>query len=223
MSTTTIPKFRSTKRLIQWMERHWHEFVQDGQVPRLPPDRERIFLKTKKEQPQEVAACLARYAGWAGRLDAEYESVMRPFKDSLFNYLRILRNKEIEVPQDLLDELAGDSRNLYRWSKVIEGRLPTHLEDTISEPKYAYLYAKEILLGRLPRHLEDVFFKDVYYAAKYAFEVIRGFASVRLPDKLHTFMIMKSFEDPSNENIRTYVKAAESDPNRVGNSEDKPS
>lgn len=222
MSTTTIPKFRSAKRLIHWMERNWHCFIQEGQATRLPPDREAVFLKTKKEQPQEVAACIARYAGWAGRLDPQYENILRPFKDSLFAYLRALHNKEVEIPQDLLDELAGDSKNLYRWAKVTDARLQAHLEDTICEPKFAFLYAKEVLRGRLPSHLEEVFFKDVYYASKYAFDVIRGFASVRLPEALHNMMIMKSYEDPSNENIRTYVRAAENDPSRVGNYDEKP-
>lgn len=220
--TISIPKFRSARRLLQWTERNWHRLVQEGKPTRLPPDRERVFLTTKKEEPGVVSTCIARYARWSGRLDAEYENVLRPFHDNLFDYMKNLHGRD-ESADHLLDSLAGDSRNLYRWAKLTNSRLPKHLEDTISDPRYAFLYSKELLLGRLPAHLEEVFFADAegYYAAKYAFEVIRGFASVRLPEALHTFMVMKSFEDPENENVKAYVKAAESDPNKVGNSTDK--
>lgn len=220
--TIKIPKFRTARRLIQWVERNWTRLVQEGKPTRLPPDRERVFLTTKKEEPGVVAGCIARYARWSGRIDGEYENVLRPFHDHLFDYMRNIHHRE-ESADHLVDELAGDSRNLYRWSKVTDSRLPKHLEDTISDPRYAFLYSKEVLLGRLPAHLEEVFFaeEECYYAAKYAFEVIRGFASVRLPDALHTMMVMKSYQDPENENVKAYVKAAENDPNRVGNSTDK--
>jgi len=215
-TTVAIPKFRTARRLVQWMERNWHRLKDH----RVPPDRERVFLDTKKETPESVAPLIARYSGWAGKVDAEYESVLRRNKDCVFQYARNLRHKGLEVDQSLVDELAGDSKNLYRLAKEI-GRLPKHLEDTISEPRFAFMYAKEVLFGRLPRHLEDVFFKDAYYAAKYAFEIIRGFSPVRLPDELHTFMVMKSFEDPGNEHIRAYIEASESDPSKIGNTVNK--
>lgn len=220
--TISIPKFRSARRLLQWMERNWSRFVQEGRPTRLPPERERVFLTTKREEPSVVASCIARYARWSGRLEGEYEEVLRPFGDQLFEYMRNVHFKE-QSAEHLLDWLSGDSRNLYKWAKLIDSRLPKHLEDTISDPRCAFLYSKEVLLGRLPSHLEEVFFADAegYYAAKYAFEVIRGFASVRLPEALHSFMVMKSFEDPENENVKAYVKASENDPNKVGNSTDK--
>jgi hypothetical protein len=220
METITVPKFRSCKRLVQWMERNWHKFINAGVQARLSPERERVFLTTKKEQPNDVAACVASYAHYVGRLPEEIENLLRGHGDSLCNYIRIVRGKDQEVPQDLFDSLAGDSRNLYRIAKDC-GRLPKHLEDTIADPRYAFMYAKEVLRGRLPRNIEDVFFKDAYFAAKYAFEVIRGFAPVKLPEELHAFMIMKSFEQPDNEYIRTYMEASESDPDRVGNTDNK--
>jgi len=220
METITIPKFRTARRLVMWMERNWHVFSNAGLEPRLPPDREQVFLKTKKEKPEEVAACIARYAGWAGRLSPEIENLLRVHGDSLCAYVRCLKSRDQEAPQDLVDSLAGDSANLYRLAKDI-GRLPKHLEDTIDNPRYAFLYAKEVLRGRLPRNLEDVFFKDAYFAARYAFEIIRGFAPVKLPEELHAFMIMKSFEEPDNDHIRTYMEASESDPDKVGNTDGK--
>lgn len=220
MATITIPRFRTARRLVMWMERNWHAFINAGVETRLPPDREQVFFTTKKEKPEEVATCVARYAGWAGKLSPEIENLLRAHGDSLCSYIRGLASREQEIPQDLMDSLAGDSANLYRLSKDI-GRLPKHLEDTIDHPRWAFLYAKEVLRGRLPRGLEDVFFKDAYFAAKYAFEVIRGFAPVKLPEELHAFMIMKSFEEPDNEHIRTYMEASESDPDKVGNTENK--
>lgn len=213
--TVSFPKFRSARRLVQWMERNWHRL--NG--TRLPPDSERVFFRTKKETPQDVAACVARYSSWVGSLGPELESLLVHSKDSVAQYIRSVHNRDGEYGESLLGVLAGDSRNLHRVSKDI-GRLPEGLERTITDPRYAFLYAKEVLRGRLPLEMESAFFGDAYYAAKYAFEVIRGFAPCRLPEELHTFMVMKSFEEPDNEHIRTYMEAAESDPNRVGNSDD---
>lgn len=216
--TTKIPKFRTARRLVQWMERNWHSLIANGGSARLPADRERVFLTTKKEKPEEVAACVSRYSHWAGRLSPEIESLMLCHHDSLVVYLIAVHNKEEEFPSYLLENLRGDNRNLWRVAKRI-GRLPENLEDSMGEgeAKYAFLYAKEVLRGRLPENLEGVFFKDTYYAAKYAFEVIRGFSSVRLPEALHNMMVMKSYEDPSNEDVKAYLDAAENDPDKVGN------
>jgi hypothetical protein len=213
--TLHIPRFRSAKRLVAWMERNWYSLPDH----RLPPDRERVFLKTKKEEPREVAACVSRYAVWAGRLP-EYEGLLVGHNDSVLLYLRSVRSKGGEVNQALLDSLAGDSRSLYRWAKDV-GRLPEHLEDTMTEPRFLFLYAKEVLRGRLPSHLEAGFFGDSYHLGRYAFDIIRGFAPVRLPEELHNCMVMKSFEEPDNDHIRAYMEACESDPNVVGNSDSK--
>lgn len=212
--TVSIPKFRTAKRLIEWMGRNWHSL----ESRRLPRDIEQVFFRTKKDTPQEVARCLARYSGWAGRLESEYESLLKVDRDSVVAYIHNLTAKDQEIGDDLLEVLSGDSRNLYRAAKDV-GRLPSHLEETISEPRYAFLYAKEVLRGRLPSGMESVFFNDPYHAAKYAFDVIRGFAPCRLPEELHTFMVMKSFESPDDENIKTYLLASESDPGRIGNSD----
>jgi hypothetical protein len=215
MSQIKIPKFRTCRRLVLWMERNWNLLgVEDR---RLPAEHEQVFFKSKREKPEEIAASVARYSWWAGALGKQIESLLVGHNDSVITYIRSLRSKECEIDPDLISTLAGDSKNLYRLSKST-GRLPANLEDTISDPRWAFMYAKEVLLGRLPRHLEDVFFKDTAYAAKYAFEVIRGFSPVKLPDELHAFMVMKSFEDPEDEDIRDYILASENSPDKVGNS-----
>jgi len=204
-----VPRFRSVKRLVHWVERNGRE--------RLSRDIERVFFTTKRESPSEIASCVARYAMFVGLLEPEFEALLAPNHDSIVAYVRYMRNIRVGYLPAVVDELAGDSRCLCRVAQST-GRLPQHLEDTIDDPRYALEYATEVLKGRLPRHLEDVFFKDSYYAAKYAFEVIRGFSSVRLPEELHTFMVMKSFENPEDDDIRTYMEATESDPNKMGNS-----
>jgi hypothetical protein len=211
--TFHIPRFRSAKRLVAWMENNWCNLPD----PRLPLDREQVFFKTKKEDPREVAICIAKYARWAGRLP-ECERLLLGQNESVLAYLRAVKKKGDTISELLVDSLAGDSRNLYRLAEEI-GRLPEHLENTISETRYLFYYAKEVLHGCLPSHLERGLLGDEYYLAKYAFEVIRGFAPCRLPDVLHNFMVMKSFELPDNEHIRAYMEACESNPNMVGNSE----
>lgn len=216
--TVTPPRFRSARRLVQWMERNWHSL----QGKRLPPESERVFFRTKKETPKEVASCVARYASWVGAtgLGPELESLLVHCNDSIVTYTKVVVHNGGEHCERLIGLLAGDSRNLYRVSECI-GRLPENLEHTITDPRFALRYAVEVLKGRLPSDMEHVFFGDDYYCGRYAFEVIRGFAPCRLPDVLHTFMVMKSFEDPENDNVRAYIEAAESDPNKVGNSEGK--
>jgi hypothetical protein len=72
----------------------------------------------------------------------------------------------------------------------------------------------------VPVAFADVFLKDVHSATAYAFEVIRGFAPVKLPDTLHNFVIMESFKNPNDYQIKIYMKASESDPNKTGNSDE---
>jgi len=213
--TLHIPRFRSTNRLVAWMERNWR-FVEGGRLPR---DRERCFFRTKKEDRPEVAACVAKYARWAGRLP-ECEDLLLGYNDSVSLYLRHVHNRGDEVSEVLVDSLSGDSRNLYSWARRF-GRLPKHLEDTITESRFLFLYAKEVLRGRLPSHLELRFIGDDYHSGKYAFEIVRGFAPVRLPDEMHNFMVMKSYAEPNNKYVRAYIEACDSDPNVVGNSESK--
>jgi hypothetical protein len=215
MNTIAVPKFRSCRRLVEWMSKHWHDFPAAGLPSRLSPEREQVFFKSKESEGVK-SACLAQYAGWAGKLSSELENLLRPHHEDLVTYLRSLHSRGIELDPSLMNELSGQSRQLYMLAKHY-GRLPEHLEKTFAEPRFAYLYAKEVLRGRLPLEVEQVFFKDTLFAAKYAFDVIRGFSSVRLPEALHAFMVMKSFESPNDSYIRSYIDASENDPDRVGN------
>lgn len=206
-----VPKFRSTRRALHWMKK-------TGYIGRLPADVENIFFKTKKEDPQTVAENLADYSGRAGRVSPELESLLIKFPAQIYYYYRNTRGTNGRVSEVLENAMSGSSQYLCLYAQGLNERLPKHLEDTISEPRYLYEYARTVLRGRAPEHLEQCFFKDIRFAAKYAFDVIRGFASVKLPEALHNFVVMKSFETPDDYSVKAYIEASESDPNRIGNS-----
>lgn len=214
-----IPKFRVASRVNSWLEKHGTGSLPNG---RMPSDREGVFFKGK-EDDCIIADQVAEYASHVGPLELRFEKLMVGHPNAAYNYLRTVwyaksNNPELELNPELLNTLKGQGYFLLAWSQVTGERLPTELEDTFkdAEPQYAYEYAKKILCGRLPEHIEDVFFKCEVYAARYAFDVIRGFASVRLPEALHNFMLLKSYED-NNGWVKSYVEASENDPNKIGN------
>lgn len=206
-----IPKFRNTTRLLRFVNKYHTQ-------NRLPRDREQVFFTTKKEPPEVVATNLSEYTWHAGKLEVEFENLLKASPEAVITYARVLHNREMKISEDLEDALKGHSNQLYSLAQMREERLPARLEDTISDPYFALKYATDILHGRLPSHLEPVFFKSARFASQYAFEVIRGFAPVRLPDDLHSFMIMQSFSNPNDHYIKVYMEASESDPNKIGNS-----
>ena len=206
-----IPKFRNTTRLLRFVKKyHAHK--------RLPRDREQVFFTSKKETPEFVAQTLSEYAWHSGKLEVDLENLLKASPSAVITYARAIRREDLDISEDLEDALKGHSNQLYQLAQMRDKRLPTRLEDTIDKPYFALKYATDILHGRLPSHLETVFFKDARVASQYAFEVIRGFAPVRLPDDLHSFMIMQSFANPDNHHIKIYMEASESDPNKIGNS-----
>lgn len=219
MSDKKIPKFRSTGRLVLWMRQRWH-----GE--RLPADREQVFFKCKDKNPLMVSSHLAEYASFVGKVDESLEKLLLVEHQNILKYIKIVHSREQEVNPDLVQALKmkGGSGYLFSWASHIKKRLDEDLENALDDgttncPRWCYRYAKEVLRGRLPAHLEEVFSKydDAYHASKYAFDVIRGFAPCRLPDDIHTYMVMKSFQDPDNDHIKTYMDASESNPDHVGN------
>ena len=220
--SVSVPRFRSVRRLVAWMQGNWHRLCPGMCVlpVRLPGEVERVFFQTRMDTPVDVAKCVAIYSKWAGKLESEFEALLKPNCDSVVDYIGTVYGKGGDVDLSILSFLAEDSRNLYRAAKFV-GRLPENLEPLIKNPRYAFLYAKEVLRGRLPAEMECVFFGDPYHAAKYAFDVIRGFSPCRLPESLHNMMVMASFEAPDDSNIKTYLQASESDPSKFGNSKER--
>jgi len=212
-----IPKFRTAPRLVEWVKKNWH-----GE--RLSSDREAVFFKYVDKHPVRAASLVAEYASFVGKLDSALEELLKADLQSLLRYVKICHSREEDVG-NLVYSLKTNSNLLYSWAHHCKKRLPKDLEDCLDDgtpscPRWCYRYAKEVLKGRLPEHLEEVFpkYNDSDHASLYAFDVIRGFAPCRLSDSLHAFMVMKSFQDPDDENIKEYMAACESDPNMAGNS-----
>lgn len=219
MSEEKIPKFRSTGRLVNWVRQRWR-----GE--RLPADREQVFFKCKDKHPLMVSSHIAEYASFVGKVDEPLENLLLVDLQHVLKYIKIVHSREQEVNPALVQALKakGTSSFLFSWAHHIKKRLDEDLENALDDgttycPRWCYRYAKEVLRGRLPEHLENVFSKydDSYHASKYAFDVIRGFAPCRLPDDIHTYMVMKSFQEPDNDHIKTYMDASESNPDHVGN------
>lgn len=211
--TVKVPKFRSARRALDWLRKNRFS----TQLDRLPTDREEVFFKDKSD-PFHLASHVLAYSRYVGKpLGERFENLLKPNKGALLCYLREMDERGNDMPQSLIDELKGCNTPLYHWAKYTEKRLPKHLEDSIDDPQCALDYATDVLRGRLPEHLEKVFFKSAEHASQYAFEVIRGFSPIKLPDDLHAFMVMKSFETPNNRFIKEYMEACEDDPNKMGN------
>lgn len=205
-----VPKFRTTQRFANWLRR-W------GCADRsLTRPVEQVFFKSK--EPEEIIANnIVYYAAYVGKLEVEFENLIKKSDRAVLDYATVLWRSKQKISEDLQDSLKGKTYNLVRLAQMYEERLPKHLEDSLENPAWALEYAKSVLKGRLPAHLEDIFFKDATVASRYAFQVIRGFAPVRLPEALHNFMIMESFKNPEDHSIKIYMEASESDPNKIGN------
>lgn len=212
-TTIKIPKFRNARRALDWLKKNRYN---ENAPRRLPEDREEVFFNGKTD-PVQLSHIVVSYSSFVGRrLSPRFEELIVQSHQALFQYIRLHWDND-EGDPELLNNLKGDSRFLYHYATWKNRRLPKHLEDSIEEPHYALKYAKEVIRGRLPEHLEKVFFKSAEHASEYAFEVIRGFSPIKLPDDLHAFMVMKSFEQPNDRSIKDYMEACEDDPNKEGN------
>lgn len=191
--------------------------IHEGKVSRIPEMESRIF-DPNKFPAGKVAECLVRYATFIGDpLPEELKILLKGHGNQILEYATVLSSWAKPLDEDLLDSLAGDDNNLFRYAKNhTRKRLPIHLEKTMSDPQVLLNYAKSIVKGRLPEDLENHFAKDIRLASQYAFEVIRGFACVRLPDVVHTAMIMNSAANPNDYYIKQYVNECERDTTTSG-------
>lgn len=191
--------------------------IHEGKTNRIPEMESRIF-DPNKFPACKVAECLVRYATFIGSpLPEELKVLLKGHGSQILEYATLMHNWGKVLDDDLRDSLAGDDNNLFRYAKNnLRKRLPVHLEQTMSDPQVLLSYAKSIVKGRLPEELENNFAKDVRLASQYAFEVIRGFACVRLPDVVHTAMIMNSAANPNDYYIKQYVTECERDTTTSG-------
>lgn len=179
---------------------------------RLPEDMElRVFSKDSASHVQEY---IQKHNFIP---EGHLHECLKGSPNAIVEHMKLLRRvSSTNLPNDLRDCLAGHDSCLYEWAKF-NGRLPEHLEMTLSNPGVCLDYASNVLRGRLPLEIEAHLLKDHKAAIKYAFQVIRGFAPCRLPEEIHASIVMKSFEFPEDQDIKRYIAACDSDPNQMGN------
>ena len=161
---------------------------------RLPED-----LEARLQAP----SLLSDYANNVGPLPSNLEDIIAESPDAVAQYIYVLKVNFREVPERLLRVLVGHDRHFGKLAQALGSRLPSYLEESISDPNLALNYAKTWVRGRLPEVVEQrAFMSDPRMAVRYAFEVVRGFANVRLPDALHNAVILHGGDESD---IRKYV------------------
>lgn len=75
------------------------------------------------------------------------------------------------------------------WANALAGKMPKNERVFLSDPKFAYLYAKYIRKKRWDEKDEVIFHSDMKCC--YLYCVFMG----KPPEHLHNFMIAKSLED----------------------------
>jgi hypothetical protein len=170
-----------------------------------------VFFDENKDQ-YKIANCVAKYAAVVGPLPVEFNRLLKANNESILEYATVLYRHNKTLDKELEDNLAGDNNNLYRYAQHhLRKRLPVHLEKTLTNPQVIYNYARQIVRGRLPEELENHLASDLSAAASYAFDVIRGYSSVRLPDVVHSAMVLTSSANLHDYNIKRYIKECEND------------
>lgn len=180
---------------------------------RIEEQEKEVFFSNKKYTPEKMAEFVAKYANVVGPLPTELKELLKANSKAILEYAQTLKSKNMTLDDDLRDCLAGDSESLLRYAQYHLGgrRLPQHLEKTMTHPQSLYNYAKSIVQGRLPEELENHLASDTSVASAYAFDVVRGFASVKLPEVVHSAIVMRSFENPNDFHIKRYIKECEKD------------
>jgi len=151
---------------------------------------------------------MVSYAENVGPLPEHLERIIFSDSDAVVRYIKVLRKHELEVPERVFRSLMGKDDHFINLSHHI-GRLPSYLEETISDPNIALNYARYVVRGRLPEKVEEVFLNAPSLAVRYAFEVIRGFSSVQLPEVIHNALIMHSSAGSCRGEIQRYFSELE--------------
>lgn len=99
-----------------------------------------------------------------------------------------------EIPEDLEKTLWRNEYSAFKYAMQSGKRIPKELEAEVFSRFFdeteVVLYSKKMFGGRLPPDLECLLVEMPEAALGYAKEIIVG----RLPDEIHTAMIMKTFE-----------------------------
>jgi hypothetical protein len=212
-----VRKYNSTaypeSRLPEYLEdsitssSHCIKYAKEILQGRLPKHIEdRLFCSDAHANARNFV----QYATAVGPIEElEHILLFQGGSDHIFQYEKILKNNKRELSQSMIDTFSGDNSALLKFARSTGKRLPKHLEDTLDDPLTCLSYAQDVLKHRLPEHLELVFMKDHVLAYRYSMAVVRGMSSPRLPEELHAFMLMKSFENPNDNQIKDYINNCE--------------
>lgn len=188
---------------------------------RVPEMEERILFSGRfpaDEVARQVAAMIdSLNTGYGMRendpaADPSLKKLLATSSEAVESYMGVLARKGLKLDKELWGVFAGKGKLLLKLAEHLRQRLPSELEDTWEDAQSLLQYTVRWVRAKLPKHLEDVLMGDHKVAVEYAFQVVRGFASPRLGDNLHTFIMMKSFEFPEDQNIKRYLAECE----RVG-------
>jgi hypothetical protein len=169
-------------------------------VGRIPEDHERRII-----QPHLASV----YAGRVGPVPSYLEDVIVESPDSAMEYIEVLKTHFKEVPERFMLALVGHDRHFLRLARALGGRIPSYLEESMTDPNVALAYARNYIRGRLPEEVEGrAFFNNPGMAAKYAFEIIRGFSNPCLPEALHNSVVL-SVEASGDPEVRRYIAEVE--------------
>jgi len=161
-------------------------------------------LPERLERKMTGARALAEYASNVGPLQEHLEEIIISDGDALMKYIKVLIAHSRPVEERFLRAMVGRDSHYCALANMV-GPLPQYLVESISDPQVALDYASRTLKGRLPDKVEAVLQNDHRCAVRYAFEVVRAYSSPQLPEAVHAAVLMKSFEDPNDREIRRYV------------------
>ena len=134
----SIPRFRSTARLVAWMR-------SNKVKERVPAEIERVFLKSK-ESADRISKSVHLYAQMVGKVSDELEACI--LEDHVVSYLVMLCRRDLKYNESLLDRLSV--RHLVHFSQYV-GRLLNH-EHKITDPSEVAEYSSHF--GPLSEEME---------------------------------------------------------------------
>lgn len=187
------------------------------EVGRVPEMEERILFSG--EFPPAVLADAAQNlvqkltGGWGSAKvadgpagDPRIKNLIKGSPDAVERHMTFLSSRGYKLEEEFHECFKGDGPRLLKLAQHLRRRLPEALEASWNDPQSLVEYATSYVRARLPEALEEILALDHKSMVKYAFGVIRAYASPRLPDSLHAIMLLKSYEFPGDGDIKRYTE-----------------
>lgn len=186
-----------------------------GEVGRVPELEDRILFSgdfPAKTLADAAQALVQRLSGGWGPVDKgpvsdfRIRNLIKGDVEAVERHMNFVGSRGCKLDEDFHECFMGHGPRLLRLAQHLRRRLPEHLEITWNEPISLVEYATSYVRARLPDQLEEVLATDHKSMVKYAFGIIRAYASPRLPDSLHQAVLLKSFEYPGDSDIKRYTE-----------------